>query len=298
MKKRTTKPSIRIKRVIKRQSLYFLITVAGLLIQNTRSLADEFWIIENPSALVIYDVYEQRLTGTEKSDLSSFSAWHIIENNQTLSDQFTSAVKTVYNRKTYFFQSSTDGQLAGKAGAGKIEKFIHAQTLNDTVRVIKNNRLSLKSSINRYPLAKGTVLHRIFQTKKKIYVRNLTDRVSGWVEGDSKKNWEFFRQDINETALEDRLFLQIDQIFQSYNTRFAKLFNYLNKKNQPQHPSPRWVGTASTAHLSYQIEPAVYRESFQGSQRFLLQELSDLLYGSNYGIKEDNERIIISKFQH
>ena len=196
MKKRTTKASSRIKRVIKRKSLYFLIFVAGLLIQNTKSLADEFWIIENPSALVIYDVYEQRLTGTEKSDLSSFSAWHIIENNQTLSDQFTPVVKTVYDRKTYFFQSSTDGQLAGEAEAGKIEKIIHAQILNDTVRVIKNNRLSLKSGINRYPLAKGTVLHRIFQTKKKIYVLNLTDRVSGWVEGDSKKNWEVFQQDI------------------------------------------------------------------------------------------------------
>jgi len=142
------------------------------------------------------------------------------------------------------------------------------------------------------------VLHRIFQYKKNIYVLNLTDRVSGWVEGDSKNNLEVFRQDINETALENRLFLQIDQIFQSYDTRFAKLFNYLNKKNQSQHPSPRWVGTASTAQLSYQIEPAVYRRSFQGSQRFLLQELSDLLYGSNYRIKEDKEQIIISKFPH
>ena len=62
-----------------RQGFFIPFLLLLLLIQYAKSATADFWIIENPAALLLYNRYEQRLTGIEKEQLATFSAWQILE---------------------------------------------------------------------------------------------------------------------------------------------------------------------------------------------------------------------------
>ena len=63
--------------------IYFLFLSFPLLLfgQQEKRINSNIWIIENPSALVIYNQYEQRMSEAEKSELPKHAAWSILDEN-------------------------------------------------------------------------------------------------------------------------------------------------------------------------------------------------------------------------
>ena len=239
-------------------------------------------IIENPSALIIYNNYEQRLTENEKSHLPEFSAWRIIEKDHIFSDQFTNTIKTEHNRKIYFIQVSSEGQLVNSSLAGQINKFRKAGVQGDTVRIKTSDRLLLRRGDKRIHLSEGMLIKRIFLHRNRTFAKEITGNISGWIEGNGPAHWESYIPESSDLALEKQIFSRIDLIFRSYNIRLDKLFTHLNKLYNKSKASPQWHPEESPSYLKYTMEPQEYINQFSESQSYLIQELNDLLYGNAY----------------
>jgi len=263
--------------------------------QKVWSTTAEYWIIENPSALVIYDKYEQRLAETEKNLFPGFSAWRILDDNHLLSDQFTHTIKTEHNQKIYFIQLSSDGDLVNYLNAGQIQKLKTARVQGDTVRVKNDGQLSLRSGYKQYDLSEGMLVTRLFLYRGKTFARNLASGVAGWIQGNGPANWEAYIPDNSEIALEEQLFSRVDHIFNTHNNRLDKLFIFLNKQYNKSKISPKWIAEKSASYLRYSMTPQDYGNQFSDSQSYLIQELNDLLYGSAYQLHSTAGEIVISK---
>ncbi len=257
--------------------------------------AETFWIIENPSALIIYNHYEQRLTLSEKSSFQTFSAWQILSENHLLSDQFTHAVKATYKQKIYYFQQSESSEIINQQEAGSIQIINNVLILGDTIRIKQAGNLSLNTAGGQITLSGGTLLKRLFKYQNRFYVENFHHNSDGWIVLENPDMWEKYRPDTREAAYEDQLFFRITRIFDDYNQRLGKLFNYLNTKYETRHPLPRWSGEKFPSMTSYKIEPNLYRNRFNTTKSFIIQELRDLLHGSQFQVTEDQNQIIISR---
>ena len=278
-----------------RRGLFIIILSLLLSIQYANGATADFWIIENPAALLLYNRYVQRLTDNENEQLTAFSAWQILELNIVLSDQYTRVIKTQQDRDVYFIQVTASGEPVNQDSAGQISTIKNAQILGDTVRISTNGRLFIKSGNKRFSLSEGMLVKRLFVHRGTTFGKTLTGQNAGWIEGNGPKNWEAFHSSSNNQAFENQLFSRIDQIFQSYNTRFNRLFDTMNQRYNEQYTPPQWIAMNSPVDLRYTLEPYDYRTRLSGTRSFLVQELTDLLYGSDYHLIEGNDQIIITK---
>jgi len=255
----------------------------------------DYWIIENPSSLIIYDNYEQRLTENAKNLLAKFSAWRIVDPNHTLSDQFTNTIKTEHNQKVYFIQVSSDGELINGSLAGQTNIFRKAKIQGDTLRVARSNRISLQHGDSLITLSEGVLIQRIFVYRNRTFARDIASNISGWIKGNGPANWEAYLPKNSDLVLEQQIFSRINHIFNSYNARLDKLFTFLNKLYNKSKISPQWQSEKTPTYLKYTIGPTEYMNQFSDSQAFLVQELHDLLYGSFYQLSSVDGQIIIIK---
>jgi len=256
--------------------------------------AETYWIIEDPSALIIYNQYEQRLDNSEKIAFRKFSAWKIISQKHFLSDQFTSTLKTSFRNKIYYFQRAQTGELINKANAGHIEVLRNAQVIGDTIRIKRTDHVFLVDTDERTGLSEGTLLKRRFKYQNRYYVEDLVTRKPGWIKLPNPNLWEKYQKEYQDPAPDDQILVQIDHIFHTYNSRLSKLFDYLNTKYKTRHPLPRWSSEKTVSSIRYKIEPNSYRNRFNDTQFYIMQELRDLLHGSSLQVATERNQIIIS----
>jgi hypothetical protein len=275
--------------------LFIVLFISFCYGQEVWQTTSDYWVIENPSALVIYNNYEQRLTKNEKSLLPEFSAWRIIETDHILSDQFTNTIKTKYDQKIFFIQVSSEGDVVNSSLAGQILKIRKASVQGDTVRIKTSNQVVLQHSDSQINLLDGMLIQRIFLHRNKTFARDIAGNISGWIEGNGPSHWESYIPETSDLALEKQIFSRIDHIFESYNTRLDKLFTHLNKLYNKSKASPHWRSEESLSSLKYTMAPQEYLNQFSESQSYLIQELNDLLYGSHYQLSAVDGQIIISK---
>ncbi len=276
--------------------IYFLLLFSTLLFsQDIRDAKSDYWIIENPAALVIYNQYEQRLTESEKLTLPGYSAWRILDAHHVLSDQFTLTARSELNHRLYFIQLVEDEGPVNESQAGNIDIIKNALIEGDTLRVITDTRLSIQHGSKFETLSQGVLLERLFKHRNKFFVRDLSSEISGWIGGKLGVHVERYIPEKTDLALEKQLFSRVNQIFTSYNKRVEKLFNFLNTQYTRTKPSPTWLADKSSSQLKYTLLPATYRTRFKESQSYLVQELKDLLYGSPYRLSATDGQIIISK---
>ena len=271
--------------------IFFLIFV-GL----TEIRADTYWIIENSSALIIYNQYEQRLTDTEKSAFQNFAAWEIISEDHFLSDQFTPVIKASYKNKTYYFQRLEPGKILKEEDVGKIEILKNVKPAGDTIRVKQTDKIFLIRAGERLGLSEGTLLKCRFKYQNRFYVENMSTDQNGWITLEDQNSWEKYHVEPGKGVDYDwEIFSQVDKLVNTYNQRLGNLFDYMNAKYKTHHPLPRWSGEKTALSIRYKMEPNAYRNRFNESQFFLIQELRDLLHGSSFHVTEDQNQIIISK---
>jgi hypothetical protein len=278
------------------RQIYILFLFSALLFgQESRETVSNYWIIENPIELVIFNQYEQRLTEPEKSRLPQYSAWQILDEDHVFSDQYTHTVKTRLNRQVFYIQLSDDSEPVNADMAGNIEKIRNARIQGDTVRIKSSNQLSLQSGANKNSLIEGMLIERIFRYQNKYFCKDIAGNISGWMSGNGQSGWEIYIPDNLNLVLENQIFIRIDKIISSYNTRLDKLFLFLNNHYGDSKSSPRWIVEKSPEFLKYNLIPQTYQNRFPDSQTYLIQELEDLLYGSAYSLSATDGQIIIHK---
>jgi hypothetical protein len=260
----------------------FLFFLCFLFIDHSPGLADTFWIIENPSALVIYNHYEQRISASDFAAFSKYSLWQILKNNVMLSDQFRHALKAAYQKQIFYIQISSDGNILNRPAAGKIIVIDNAQLLGDTIQVLGQYQMSALNGTAPISLTDGSLLLRLFYAGGKTYLEDLNNGRSGWIKDINNYRWRKYHPVKSENIYDKQIFQEINNIFHSFNERFEKLFVYLNHQYQEQHEIPQWTKQLSPEGITYSLEPAVFRNRFPETQSYLIKRLQDLLKGSDY----------------
>ena len=221
--------------------------------------------------------------------------WQILDADHVFSDAFTQTVKTRLVRQVFYIQVTDDGEPVNSDLAGEIDIIRNARSQGDTVRIKTSDRLSLQSGSRETSLMKGMLIERLFRYQNKYFCRDITGNISGWMSGNGPSNWEIYEPDKSDLVLENQIFVRVDKIFSSYNTRLDKLFSFMNGHYGASKSSPRWIVEKSPQLLKYNLTPQTYQSRFPDSQTYLIQELEDLLYGSIYSLSATDGQIIIHK---
>jgi len=276
-------------------SIIMKIAIIFGLLASLQAAPDEIWIIEDPSQLSIYNRYEQRLSPEEKSLLNHNGPWRILGKSYTLSDQFTSTIRTEFENKIYYLQTDANNDLVNQTAAGVVKKIQTATIQGDTIRINTRDVLLIEPSGNTAGIEEGTLLRRIFTHQKRIFVLNLRDHHYGWITLTGKENWEIYRPPSTADAYEQYLFDRVDRVIQRFNIRLSRLFEYFNQhKDQQIHP-PQWKISGNSEQLTYIFTQSPGDQKFRKSREYLYQELEDLLHGSAYKLTVNDSELVISK---
>ena len=278
------------QRIVRRYVLLLFLGVVPAFSENA-----DYWIIKDPSVLNIYNQYEQRLNNADKRAFGRFSAWQILSREQLLSDQFTRVLRASYDQHIYYLQLNDQGKLINYQQAAPVQIIKNARVFGDTIRVKKGGRLQIENGTDRHQLPEGALLQRLFLQGRKTFVRELDGSFSGWLSKAGRTDFEIFHIDKGAAAYREKLFGQVNRIIQSYNQRLSKLFTNLNQRYDKSLPPPKWEKEASAPVLTYTLYPASYQTHFMLTRNYLIQELKDLLHGSDYTLAEDEGSITIKK---
>ncbi len=265
------------------------------LVNAVRAAPEEIWIIEHPDQLNIYSRYEQRLNQIEKSGLKTNGPWRILDKRFLLSDQFTQTIKTEFEQNIYYFQIDEKGDLVNRASAGLIEKINTNKIWGDTIRIIAGEVFFWPPSGTSETLHAGTLLARFFADKGRLYVRDITGQVYGWIAEKDKDRWEIYHPPSLDNAFEAYLFERVDRIVQTSNSRLRKLFEFLNQRYKKKKTPPQWIRYQTPALLRYTFASGSADQDFRRSRAYLFQELTDLLHGTAYKLSTNETDFIISK---
>jgi hypothetical protein len=164
--------------------LLWYVGLASLLFSGTAVSGDEkadFLIVPNPAKLVLYDMFQHRMTVREKNALPPGVAMRVTEANTTLGDGITACARVDIEGKAVFIEKDRTESLedlAHHVGALLIEG---ARLRNDTLLV--RQALDARDPDNRgWRLEPGMRSLVTFEEKSRTYIRTLsTSPRCGWV---------------------------------------------------------------------------------------------------------------------
>ena len=256
---------------------------------------EEVWIIGNPSGLVIFDRYQQRLTHSESLALPHYGPWWILNKEYLLSDNFTRTVKAEFENNLYFLQLTDDEDLFNQAAAGVLEKIEPTEIYHDTLRIISEKLAMLQPDGSELFLQKDDLAYRIFRVRNRLFIKDPGSGSYGWIQEKKDAGWVIYHPPSTAEAYEQFLFGRVDRIVRDYNTRLRRLVEYLNTRYNKRKDPPQWVKQQSSAGLSYRFGSGMEYPNFEKSRDYLVQELKDLLHGTGYDIHIDGNILAINK---
>ncbi|MEW6041542.1 MAG: hypothetical protein AB1633_08480, partial [Elusimicrobiota bacterium] len=172
----------------------------------------DFLILENPLSYSILNKYEQPLSTEEKRQFVPYTPLQVVNEDQTLRDRITRAFKFLFLKTHYYILKDETGRWMGKDTSGFKEKFNDCFLLEDSVKILKGNKVKFCSA---YPssgkcvmLNKGEKLIRIFQHGKHCYAKREWNVVAyGWCPMSSEIAWERL---IEAKAPEEKITLSVE----------------------------------------------------------------------------------------
>jgi hypothetical protein len=269
------------------------IAVFSIITVSAGDKPDEVWIIGNPSELVVFNRYQQRLSRSECLGLPHNGPWWIQHKAFLLSDNFTRAVKTEFENNVYFLQTNDDGDLVNQSSTEILEKINPAEIYHDTLRVISENLMMRQPGNDELSMRREDLACRIFRFRNRIFIKDLDSGSYGWIPEKNDAGWVIYHPPSTVEEYEHFLYARVDRIIQDYNTRLQRLIEYLNTRYNRQKNPPQWVMQKSPAGLHYRFGSGTEFQDFLKSRDYLIQELKDLLHGTGYDLRVDGNLLAI-----
>jgi hypothetical protein len=254
----------------------------------------DFIIIEKPQRLTILDHYQQQLSPQEKSSLRPFSPYRIINPDETLGDGLTLCMKVEANGGAMYFVKDEAGELIGGEDARSYRNVV---ALADTITIIKRNTIELfdAGGRKRSPLAEGTRLRRVFQSRL-TFVHVLASGALGWanLRAGENNNWMIVRGATTPSSKTlDQLLPDIQLKLNGVNSQLAKLYDIWNRKAVEYRVAPQWNLQPSSDVLFATLSGDSLAQFYKESTRWLAKDIELLLLGTNFHAAATTGRIEI-----
>lgn len=256
--------------------------------------AAEFYIIENPSALIIYDKYEAR--EEDKDIFLPYSPFEIIEKSATLGDGISEVMKVTYIGETYYILKDDNGKIEGLSEAGSIKK-ITASTYSDTLSSIGSvivkegfypGKKNVSSLFNQNSVA-------VLKYKGYLYLINNKKTVFGW---SNSHNWKKVKREstkIQKTEVSDDQFSKLTNKIKEINELYKKTFNYYNEKLNESKGVPYWKIEKEGKVINFKLRGSKASiVQLEESSQYIVQEFLNILLGDPFDVKYRDGQITVS----
>ena len=260
----------------------------------------DFIIVENPSALHILNKYEQKISFQEEKLFLTNCALEIINRRETLSDNFSSAVKVKIKNDIFYLLLDQDDQIKNSNGAGYLRIYTKTKLVNDTIEVIKDKTVYLespdpKSNQKRF-LPPGIRLRRIFKSNNKYYCQVMdSESIYGWSTFTVSAGWRLLvaSQSSSET-IPPEIIGSIQKKITDTNQTLQNLFKYLNAETNENLTIPQWEVEVFLDRIICTFNHHFPPQYFKESTSYLVDKLEYILLGSKLHLVTGQNKITIS----
>lgn len=259
----------------------------------------DYLVVERPQQLVIYNQYQQRASPSEKSALLSNVPFRILNPHDVLGDGFTRCMKVELGGKNFFLEKDENGTLLGAEGAGARQMYSSAEVLEDTIEILKANRLVLSDmrQSRMTDLQEGDRVIRIFRLSAKVYGKLLgAYERYGWINlGDVlSKDWRVARElGLSVSDQLQKVLPQIEVRLKEVNEKLTSLYEHFNRKSSQRRQPPQWQLQRVGNSISCILLPDGSGDQFAKSSILLGKNLEGLLLGTDLRVADSPGRLEI-----
>lgn len=283
--------------------LFSFAIIFGFSVSATAQSAGEkvdFLIVEHPSALLIYNKYQQKLSYQEQAKLLPYHPMQVLEEDTHLNDGYTPCMKVRMDNNTYFLIKDEEGNFVNEGGIGYHSLFQNCTVLQDTAEVLSNRTIFISKTptyqstnqSQKHFLQKGDRLLRLFSLGGYVYVQTLAaEKDFGWCnlsENTRNQSWRMVHQTIRQQkGIPTEISQRIESNIQEVNFLLEQLFTYFNRETAEDKPIPRWKIDASDTRITCSLNDPQYIGAFPESTRYLMNSLENAVLGTPYSVFHD-----------
>jgi hypothetical protein len=253
--------------------------------------AAEYLIVEHCDQLLIYNKYQQRMNRQEKEAFIPFVPLRILDSRGVLNDNYTPCMKVELDGSIFYLIKNDRTTLMGEGKIGLNQIYRNVILVQDTVQLMTKRSAVLISPdyTQRIALRKSEKLVRYFQKGDLTYIRSLGAPMRfGWARLDGMVR-ALPPQSKEEDAMKnpgvpDKTLERVHMKFNEVNTVLAHVFMYFNNQSSLKKSIPQWHSAESEGGIAYVLEPHVFGSHFPESDRYLLRDLDNILFGTVYSL--------------
>ena len=276
----------------------FVIMIPVVGFAQTPGESADFLIVEKSANLRIYNRFEQQISYADQAKMFlPFQPLRVIAKDAFLSDKFTPCLKIRRARDIYYIIKADSEMLENSAQLGEQTFVENAVVLNDTVEVLRDQRLfvaqiadgtKIPDALKNF-LAKGTLVQQAFRKKNRVFIAVLGDPATyGWsniFRQQENRLWRRFRHakpvdELPEVDSFPGVLHETRQKIAEVNELFARLFGYFNQKTGMQKSAPQWDVIAENREIRCKLrnlpDSGSDASPFAESTRYLLLALENI----------------------
>ncbi len=266
----------------------FLISTSSIQAQQY----SDFLIIEKPEAFTIFNQYAQPITNMEKKLFITFSPFQIVNEDEILGDQITTATRFSFHQKTYFLLKDDNGNYIGDNSNIYRKIFKNCKITGDTIQILKDKSVLFSekyvSKRGSIYLESGDILIRLFKYRDSYYlIRTGKKSQYGWSTLSHTNSWKHVKESVKRDLfiLSDSLRNRIISRLQSANEIYIKYFDYFNNMTGQNKTIPRWNWKIEGNTVSCYLKGAYNcAKQLSESTEYLIQDLENILLGKPFDI--------------
>ena len=244
-------------------------------------------MVERVQHLIIYNQYQQRATAHDLTGILPFAPFAILRENDFLGDGFTRCMKVEAGGRQFFLEKDSSGNISRNNQLGFETIFRKTILLNDTIEVLKNNRLERADVVGNTTatLQPGARMIRLFSYRGRTYVKMLgVVGKYGWVDfaGRSRgSDWSFVK--VEETSIAEQLQKVLPQVQAqalAVNEKLTKLYDVFSRTSPRTLAVPQWQVIDSSLAIICMLQPDSIGSRHAQTTRWLGKNIEGSLLGT------------------
>jgi hypothetical protein len=264
----------------------------------------DYFLIADPAHYTVFNQYQQSMAAADKREILTWAPLRVESADQTLGDQITRAARCIYNGGTYFLLRDDDGGFSGETGKGP-QTIKNGTPVDDTVTITEGGRVTVTSPSGGHArtLAKGVAVVRFFKSGARYYVREADGKGGfGWSAMEPGNAWRKLCSSRPaqvkpvDSGLPEMYCSRVEEKIASANASYKAFFDRFNQRSGDQKSVPSWrcekTGTGMRCEISGAWKTG---DQLSESTDALMQELENVLIGSGFGVKYNNDCLMIQK---
>ena len=245
--------------------------------------AADILIVERPRALVLFDVYQQRIGEREASAFPPFVPITLLREHDVMGDGFTPCAAVAIGGTAYYLQKEASGTFSTTGPAGATAVLRGVTLCEDTVVLLHGEALRLRVPLSKEEirLAPGTWAFRAFVSKSEAYVRvaSPADRF-GWVDllpGTRGTDWRIEPAAAPVPLADAEILRRVRSVTDGANLTLARIYRSLSPGSAPV---PSFRVARSAREIECELVPAALAREFSGSLIALVPPIERALGGT------------------